>query len=422
LWPPRETLQGKAAQARRQIHGATTGWWDVEFFPLVGPDGLLCILGRITGPPLPPISGFTPFPDALSKLRDQHAKGLTAEKAVELWSVEKLVEMREQHARRFRLGLLDSPLPGMRRVVEQARLAASIAKGVYIVGESGIGKTWLARAIHQSGAVRERAFACLECARLPSIAISDVLFGGAGLLRRPGIGTLYLKEPSRLPQDVQLRLHEWLEQTAADDAKAGPHIMAGSVAAPLAEVHSGQLLEKLYASLATLVIDLPPLRQRMADLAELVDRLLDRHNDVNERQVTGLTTAAWELLREYNWPGNLRELNTTLGDACAHASSDLIDVPDLSSRLRQAVTLNQTASSVPDQPMPLDSILEQVERRLIGLALRRSRGNKTRAAEILGVWRPRLLRRMEALGMEEKTEGRGQRTEDNEESQGSADT
>jgi transcriptional regulator with PAS, ATPase and Fis domain len=185
------------------------------------------------------------------------------------------------------------------------------------------------------------------------------------------------------------------------------------------------------------VIELPPLRDRMADLADLVDRLLDRHNELHERQVTGLTQAAWELIREYSWPGNLRELNNTLAGACDHASSDLIDVPDLPSHLRQAVTLNQTANTVPDQPMPLDSILEQVERRLIGLALRRSRGNKTRAAELLGVWRPRLLRRMEALGIEERTEDRGQRTEDRgqrtedrgqrtedreEESQGSADT
>ena len=412
LWPPLEALRGETARARRRIPDMATGWWDVEFLPLAGPDGLLCILGRITGPPLPPIAGFTPFHEALSKLRDQLAEGLTAQKAAKFWSVENLVDVRQRHARRFRLELLDSPLPAMHRVLDQARLATGIAGGVYIVGESGIGKTWLARAIHQSSPIREQAFVCLDCARLPTIAISDALFGSVGMLWRPGIGTVYLKDPSRLTHDLQLRIHEWLENAAKDHGIPGPHVIAGSVAAPLAEVQSGQLLEKLHTTLTTLVIELPPLRQRMADLADLIDRLLDRHNEVNERQVTGLTAAAWEMLREYHWPGNLRELNAALAAACARASSELIDVLDLPSSLRQAVTLNQSSKPGPEKPIPLDSILQQVERRLIGLALRRARGNRTRAAEILGVWRPRLLRRMEALEIEAGTEDRGQRTED----------
>jgi DNA-binding NtrC family response regulator len=423
LWPPPEVLKGQCTQARRRMEGSSTGWWDIEFFPLQGPEGLLCILGRITGAPMPENLAYVPIPEALRKLRDQLAKGMPAEKAAQLWTAEKLVGLREAHSRRFRLQSLESPLAAMRRVVDQARLASDMAHGVYLTGESGIGKTWLARAIHHYGPARERAFVRLDCALLPSPAIADTLFGGAGLLRRPGIGTIYFKEPARLPHDLQFRLHEWLEQNSTEDSKTAPHVLAGAVATPVADVHSGQLLERLYASLATLVIELPALRERMADLPNLVDRLLERHNASDEHKISGLTPAAWELVREYRWPDNLRELDSMLATASARAKGDSIDVPDLPNYLRQAVRLEQIPAPGPKGSLPLDSILEQVERRVIDLAMRRSRGNKSRAAELLSVWRPRLLRRMEALVMEQRTEDRGQKIEDREgESDRDADT
>jgi DNA-binding NtrC family response regulator len=417
LWPPQEVLQGKTARARRRPAAPTTGWWDIEFLPLNGPDGLLCILGRITGMPLSEQPGHIPFPEALRKLRDQLAKGMPADKVPELWTAEQIVDLRERHARRFRPAHLESPLASMRRVVDQTGLAAGMKRGVYLAGESGVGKSWLARAIHQSSPVCESAFVRLDCARLPSLAIADTLFGGVGLLRRPGIGTIYLKEPGRLPHDLQSRLHDWLEQNSPETTKSGPNIVAGSVVSPFAEVCAGKLLEKLYATLAVLLIELPTLRERMADLPDLTDRFLERQNTVNEHQIAGLTPAAWELIREYSWPGNLRELFNMLAAACRRSRGDRIDVADLPSHIRQAVRMEGTATP-PDRPMPLDSILEQVERRLIELAMQRSRGNKSRAAELLGVWRPRLLRRMEALGMEQepavKSQESGARSQESE--------
>jgi len=392
------------------MDGPLTSWWDVEFLPLSGPNGVLCILGKIAGAPMPSSGGYTPFPEALRKLREQLAKGLTPEKTAELWTAEKIVGLRERRARQFRLDLLDSPLPAMRRMAEQARLATGMSRGVYLVGEAGVGKTWLARAIHQSSQVHERAFARLDCSRLPTHALADTLFGSAGLLRRPGVGALYLKELSHLPHELQLRLLDWSEQTAGDRETAKPHIIAGSVAAPLAEVHSGRLLDKLYAAHATLVIELPPLRERLADLPDLVERLLDRISSASDRRIVYLTPAAWELVREYRWLGNLRELDAVLSGCHARTTGDLIDVPALPTHLRQAVNMDLAPAPPSDRPIPLNSILEQVERRLIELALRRSHGNKSRAAELLSVWRPRLLRRIEALGLEQGTRNRGQGT------------
>jgi DNA-binding NtrC family response regulator len=411
LCPPTEVREGKLAHVRRQIDGlspAIPGWWDIEFFPLRGKEGVACIVGRISGVPHATEDKHPPYPEALKQLHDEMARDLAPDEAAKLWSVEKIVAMRERLVGRYRIDNLESPLPAMRRVADQARLASSIRSCVYLVGEAGTGKAWLARAIHQNGPDRERAFARVDCARLPAGAVAEILFGGTALLQRPGIGTIYLNSPSRLPQDVQSRLHDWLERGSTGQQDGRARIITGSSRPPLAEVHAGRLLEKLYGALATLVIELPPLRDRLADLPNLVDRMLDRLNELSDRRISSLTAAAWETFREYRWPGNLRELYSVLSACHETATGERIDAPDLPAFLRQAVRLDQTPAAPPEDAMPLDSLLERVERRLIEVALHRARGNKSRAAELLAVWRPRLLRRIEALGIDQESWVRSQ--------------
>src|SRR5262249_29119665 len=132
--------------------------------------------------------------------------------------------------------------------------------------------------------------------------------------------------------------------------------------------------------------------------------MLERLSAESERRIAGLTPAAWELVREYRWPGNVLELYSTLVGCHSRVATDQIDVADLPASLRQAVRLEQTPAPSPGAPLPLDKLLEQTERRLIELALHRARGNKSRAADLLAVWRPRLLRRMEALGIQQSAE------------------
>src|SRR5207253_520413 len=155
------------------------------------------------------------------------------------------------------------------------------------------------------------------------------------------IGTLYLKQPARLAHDLQARLLDWLDQAHAGEESARPRVLTGFRADPVQEVHAGRLLEKLHAALATMVIHLPPLRERLADLTGLVDCFLERLNAAGERKLQGLTPAAWELLRPYSWPGNLRELYTMLAGCHARAAGERIDVADLPAPLRQAVRLEQ---------------------------------------------------------------------------------
>src|SRR5208283_2660723 len=117
----------------------------------------------------------------------------------------------------------------------------------------------------------------------------------------------------------------------------------------------------------------------------------------SERPVAGLTPDAGALVEAYRWPGNLRELAVVLAGASARSTGPSIDAADLPTYLR----IEQTPGPEPDRALPLDALLQQAERRLILLALQRSRGNRSKAAELLAIWRPRLLRRMESLGIDD---------------------
>jgi transcriptional regulator with PAS, ATPase and Fis domain len=382
LCPPAEVLRGHGARARRSLPAPAGGrqCWDVEFLPFADEAGTLGILGKITV--------------AAGVLDSQPAGGASAA------TDEKVLALRAALTGRYGIDSLAEDTPAESRLVEQVRLAARSRAAVLLVGEPGTGKRWLARVIHGQSAARERAFAAVDCARLPPEAVAAALFGEGGLARRPGVGTLYLREPSALPRDLQARLVELL----ADPGPDAPRVLAGCSADVGEEVHSGRLLEELRCALATLVLEVPPLRQRSADLPRLVGRLLEQTAAHDEPEAPRLTAAAWECLRAYPWPRNLRELRAALLTARLHAGGPVLDEADLPGYLRLAVQLGQTPGPRSEQPLPLARTLEQVERRLIQLALHRARGNKARAAELLSLWRPRLLRRMQALGLAEKEE------------------
>jgi DNA-binding NtrC family response regulator len=356
---------------------ASRRWWDVEFFPLMGEEGVLGVLGKITLVPAGAYPEGPPLP-------------------------EKVVALREQVVERYTFASLSSTVPQMRRVAEQARLLSGLRTPMLLAGEPGTGKQWLARTIHYQGPTRERAFVSLDASRLPAAVIADALFGELGLLRAGRVGAVYLQEPSCLPRDAQARLADWLAETNGTEPKDQPRLLAGCCADPAGEVRAGRLVEELYERLAVAVIPVPPLRERLADLARLVPPFLERGCDEGDKPITDLTPAAWAALRAYSWPGNLDELYTVLLAGRIRAKGDCLDGADLPAYVR----LSQAGAAVAEKAVPLDQLLEQAERRLIQLAMKRARGNKSKAAEMLGIWRQRLIRRMEVLGLEgtEETE------------------
>jgi DNA-binding NtrC family response regulator len=213
--------------------------------------------------------------------------------------------------------------------------------------------------------------------------------------------SVYLHEPGRFPRELQFKLVARLVGSPGQ----GPRMLAGCNGDPAEEVRAGLLIEDLYASLAVLTIHVPPLRERTADLPLLVQGFLERGDAAAESRVTGLTAEAWEVIRGHGWPGNLRELHAVLAAARRRAKGGRIDAADLPAYLRLAKRLEETPGRPAERPLPLDDLLRKAERRLIELALRRTGGHKTRAAEILSIWRMRLTRRMQALGIADADAG-----------------
>jgi transcriptional regulator with PAS, ATPase and Fis domain len=370
LTPPVEALEGAPARVRRLLPGRETRqWWEVDFLPLRpgGKSGGFFLLGRIRAlPPEAPTS--SPLPERLANLRQR----AVARCSLDLWAA--------------------SEVPAVRRLVAQARLAAQVTVPVLLVGEPGVGKQALARAIHYQGPRRELAFAALDCRRLPPLYVVATLFAPPG---PASPGAIYLREPASLPREWQSKLAESLAETPSRPDR--PRLLASSCT-PLAEaVASGSLLEDLACQLGTLVLEVPPLRQRPGDLPALVEKLLARANSESAVPVAGLAADAWEVVRAYSWPGNVRQLYSALASAQARCQGDRIKAADLPAPVCRAVRLDQSAGGPAPKPLPLDQLLQQAERRLLDLALRRAGGNLTRAARDLGIWRQRLARRLEAL-------------------------
>jgi DNA-binding NtrC family response regulator len=360
LAPPAQALAGQPCTLRRRGVGPAAGvvWWDLAFFPWSDADGPLAILGKIT-----PLHTNVPAHAALP---------------------EKLMQLRQRANQEYRLENVLAESAPMQRVAEQIRLAATTDLPIWIEGPPGSGKQWVARTIHQLSSRRETYFATVAGDRLPSEIVAELLHQAG---RRWHVGTLYLEHPQRLPREVQALVVQLLE--SEEDA---PRVIAGSSMSPQVEIKEGRLLEQLHCACSAITVSLPPLAERLEDLPRLLERLLPRAAQAAGKSGLTLGADALTLLRQYAWPGNLTELYEALVSGCTRAEGQRLEPADLPFYLQQA--------PLPaEQPIPLDEVLEKVERRLIELALHLGQGNRTRAAELLAIWRPRLLRRMEQFGI-----------------------
>ncbi len=372
LAPPPAVRDGQASRARRMLPLLTGSPLRVEidFLPLVADQGLAGVLLRLRLLPTAASPAAPPVPEKINALR-------------------------ESVASRYRFDAFPAELPATERVLNQARLAAQTRAPVLLVGEPGVGKHWLARAIHQHSADRERAFAAIDCAGLPTAALAAALFGPAGMTRRPGVGTIYLGHVSDLPRELQAHLGVWL----VDLENAAPRLIGGLVGQPAELVAAGRLIDELACRLGTVTISIPPIRERLAELAQLVEAMLDRFDAERSKPILGLTNEAWDAVRAYAWPGNVRQLLTVLWQAQQRAEGERIQLGELPVAVQRAVGFNTLAAPAAPRTLPLKALLEQVERRLIEMALKTAKGKKGRAARILAIWRPLLLRRMEKLGI-----------------------
>ena len=386
LCPPPEAFAGRRVRAQlacRTESGRPVRRW-AEFQPL-GDDPLECIgvLAVVDG--ADSADGETAAGDEPSPHRLHERVRSFRRRAAEDYCVDRLVG--------------DSP--PMRRVREQVRLAAAGTANVLIVGPAGSGREHVARTIHY-GTSEETAgpIVPLACELLDAELMQTSV---TAFLRSelPGPtcrqGRLLLLEVDRLPRDAQTELVGFLNI---------PDVSVGVVATARedlpGDVPEDRFRYDLACALSTMVIRLPALAERAQDIPLLAQLYLEEGNARGDRQLGGFTPEALDRLAGYAWPGNLDELAEMVRQTHRAAEGPLVTVVDLPQRIRLADHAAEHPMRT-DETIRLDRFLAQIETETIDRAMRRARGNKTKAAKLLGVSRARLHRKLEAISRRSAT-------------------
>jgi two-component system response regulator AtoC len=312
-------------------------------------------------------------------------------------------EIRKEH--RFEDILAKSP-----RMQEIFRTIAKIADyktTVLVTGESGVGKELVARAIHRRSSRRGGPFVAVNCGAIPENLLESELFGhkkGAftdavqdrrGLFEEADGGSLFLDEIGELPLGLQVKLLRVLEDEKirrlgeGRDLKVDVRIIAATHRDLMAETKAGRFREDLFYRLNVLPIHCPPLRERREDIPLLIDHFVARNNARLGTMIRGLDTEARRLLYEYSWPGNVRELENTIERAMVLAEGDLIVAADLSERIREA--RDPVQMQLASGELSVKKTMRIIEEILIRRALQKTKGNRTRAAEVLEISHRALL-------------------------------
>jgi two-component system response regulator HydG len=297
--------------------------------------------------------------------------------------------------------------PPMRELVQLVGRVAAVDAAVLVRGESGTGKELVARALHERSR-RRGAFVALNCAAIPAPLIEAELFGHmkgaftdaradhAGLFERAQGGTIFLDEIADLDLTLQPKLLRALQERAVRPVGAHKEIeidvrVVTATNADLAEaVQQRRFREDLYYRLNVIEVVVPPLRERGRDVLLLAQDFIERSARAMHRDVVGLTASCAARLMAYAWPGNVRELANVMERAVALTASARLTVDDLPPAVRAASKPPATAlAGIAEELVPL----EEVERRYIRRVMAATGGNKTVAAQILGVDRRTLYRK-----------------------------
>lgn len=311
-----------------------------------------------------------------------------------------LAELRASIRQMFTEESLIGRSPAIRRVMEQLKLAQQSSVPVHFSGEAGSGREHLARWAHYNSPAGQRPFVPLDCRKLPIDQLQSTFERLTTAANEEAFrpGTVYLNHVDVLSRELQRLVLELIE--SKDPLR--PRIMTASHSRLRPYVESEQLLEELYFSLTSLEVEVPPLRHRPEDLQLLGQYFLEELNRGDPVQISGFTDEVWQQFRRYNWPGNVGELRAVVIEARKNCPAAIIESPHLPFRFRTGVDRQAVGPMPRPRVVPLDPLLLQVEREQIELALAEAHQNRAKAAELLGITRPRLYRRMELLGLIEE--------------------
>jgi two-component system response regulator HupR/HoxA len=326
--------------------------------------------------------------------------------------------LRREVERRYSFDQIVGASPAMNRVFEVMEKVAQTDATVLLTGETGTGKDLVARAIHYSGARRERRFVAQNCGALPDTLLESELFGhkrgaftGAhadkkGLFELADGGTIFLDEVGETEPGMQVRLLRVLQDGeiralgSSETKKVDVRIVAATNRDLRKAVSDGRFREDLYYRLRVVEIELPPLRERREDIPALTHHFLDLANQKMGRRLGGFTNAAMDRIVAHPWSGNVRELENEIQRAVALAGdAETISLDMLSEHLRGDSPPDRSAELTPSGELrDLNQAVDDLKRRMIQDALRET-GSKTKAAESLGIPRQSLQKMMKRLAL-----------------------
>lgn len=319
--------------------------------------------------------------------------------------VAEAANMRRQLSTRSEYFNIIGASKAMQTIYETIESVAKSDANVLIVGESGTGKELIANAIHYNSLRSKKPFIKVNCAALPKELIESELFGhtkgaftGAhadkeGLVQHAAGGSLMLDEIAEMPIELQPKLLRVLQERSyrkigSEKTFAVDFRLISSTNRPPADaIRDGVLRDDLFYRISTITIHVPPLRERNEDIQLLTEHFLHIYAQKYERSITGVSQAAYQRLFSHVWPGNVRELQNVIERAVLLAKASKIEPVDLPF---DNGSMPEGATPGAEWDVPANMTLEDIERLVIERTLQRTGGNKQAAANLLGIYRPRL--------------------------------
>ncbi len=307
----------------------------------------------------------------------------------------------------------------MKSLMQLVEQVADSHATIMIYGETGTGKELAAQAIHNLSSRRDKPFIKVNCAAIPENLLESELFGyekGAftgAAARKPGRfeladgGSIFLDEIGDIPPSIQVKLLRVLQEKefqhlgGLKTIKVDVRIIAATNRNLEEMVRRKVMREDLYYRLNVVPITMPPLRERREDIKLLIDHFLVRSASISGKPKKHITSEAVQELMNYYWPGNIRELENIIERCVVVTAGDVIDLQDLPGYILESVKLHKEDKTYAPQGEKLDDALDSAEQEAITKALKEYRGNRTKAAEALGISRRSLHRKIAKYNIED---------------------
>jgi DNA-binding NtrC family response regulator len=322
--------------------------------------------------------------------------------------------LRHQLKTKYRFENLVGTSPAMQQVFQLIEKVADAESTVLILGESGTGKELVARAIHFNSHRAEKPLVPVNCGAIPESLLESELFGhergaftGAarsrmGRFELANGGTIFLDEVGDMSPALQVKLLRVLQEQnfervgGVKSVRVDVRIIAATNRNLDAAVTRGEFREDLYYRLSVIPLNLPPLRERKEDIPLLLQHFTEQFNRLRDRKLQGFSPRVLYMLTNYQWAGNVRELENLVDRLVVLKGQGLVEPEDLPEKMRTAWSPTPPATTVeiPDEGFCLDLVVREFERELISRALQKAGGVKNKAAQLLGIKRTTLIEKL----------------------------